>query len=133
MSEYRAISADWFRKADNNLLSIRNNIGAADVPWDIVCFDGQQAAEKYLKGFLVARGVLPPEIHDLVRLARLCAQHDAAFESLVPECGELTDLGFASRYPDLAHTPGEADGRRAAELAELIRNRVLARLADRNP
>ncbi len=133
MSEYRATPADWFRKADSNFLSIHNNVEAAEVPWDSVCFDGQQAAEKYLKGFLVACDVLPPKIHDLVRLARLCAQHDATFEALVSECGDLTDLGFASRYPDIVHRLGEAEGRRARQLAERVRDHVLARVAARKP
>lgn len=62
----------WFAKAENDLLSIENNVSAARVPWDIVTFHAQQAAEKYLKGFLVHRGSVPPKIHDLSRLLDLC-------------------------------------------------------------
>ncbi len=40
-------------KADHDLLNIDNNLSAARVPWDTVCFHAQQAAEKLLKAFIV--------------------------------------------------------------------------------
>jgi HEPN domain-containing protein len=46
----------WLDKAANDLLNIDNNVRSAAVPWDTVCFHAQQAAEKLLKGLLVARG-----------------------------------------------------------------------------
>ncbi len=33
-------------KAENDLLNIRNNLSAEQVPWDTVCFHAQQAAER---------------------------------------------------------------------------------------
>jgi HEPN domain-containing protein len=55
----------WFRKAEHDLLSAANNMASAETPWDHVCFNAQQAAEKYLKGFIVSRGGVPPKTHDL--------------------------------------------------------------------
>ena len=43
--------AAWLAKAANDYLAIQNNINAADVPWDVVCFHAQQCAEKILAGF----------------------------------------------------------------------------------
>ncbi|MFC1833890.1 HEPN domain-containing protein [Thermodesulfobacteriota bacterium] len=41
----------WLAKAENDLLNIRNNLSAAEVPWDTVCFHAQQTAERLLKTF----------------------------------------------------------------------------------
>lgn len=58
----------WFRKAENDLLVIRNNMASAEVPIDACCFHAQQAAEKYLKAYLVSKKVYFPKIHDLQAL-----------------------------------------------------------------
>ena len=34
---------------ENDLLNVRNNLAAQEIPWDTICFHSQQAAEKYLK------------------------------------------------------------------------------------
>lgn len=36
----------WPNKAANDYLAIQNNVNAANVPWDVVCFHAQQCAEK---------------------------------------------------------------------------------------
>jgi hypothetical protein len=56
MSSPESNFSAWLRKADHDLLNIQNNLAAKDIPWDTVCFHAQQAAEKVLKAFLVARG-----------------------------------------------------------------------------
>ena len=114
----------WFEKAEHDLLAIRNMVAGTEVPWDMVIFHAQQAAEKYLKGFLVARGEEVPKIHDLVTLLMRCSAHDATLATLKDDCERLTRWGWASRYPDTprargirganrhrrdcAHTPGHS-------------------------
>jgi hypothetical protein len=51
MSSPESNFSAWLRKADHDLLNIRNNLAAKDIPWDTVCFHAQQAAEKVLKAF----------------------------------------------------------------------------------
>jgi len=55
----------WIEKARSDLLNADNNLAARKVPYDTVCFHCQQAAEKLLKGFLVARGCEYPITHNL--------------------------------------------------------------------
>ena len=43
----------WFKKADNDILNIENNLKAENIPTDTVCFHSQQAIEKYMKGAMV--------------------------------------------------------------------------------
>ncbi len=66
MSARKTNYAAWIEKAEHDLLSIRNNLAADQVPWDVVCFHAQQAAEKLLKGFLVHGGRSARKTHDLV-------------------------------------------------------------------
>lgn len=68
MSSPESNFSAWLRKADHDLLNIQNNLAAKDIPWDTVCFHAQQAAEKVLKAFLVARGHDLSKTHDLVAL-----------------------------------------------------------------
>ena len=42
----------WFKKAENDLLAIKNNLAAENIPADTCCFHVQQAPEKYLKAYL---------------------------------------------------------------------------------
>ena len=50
----------WLRKAESDLLSADNNLSAAQIPFDVVCYHCQQATEKHLKALLVFLDVQPP-------------------------------------------------------------------------
>ncbi len=63
-----AIARQWLAKARNDLLNADNNLNAADIPFDTVCFHCQQAAEKVLKAYLVAQGKAYPTTHDLLHI-----------------------------------------------------------------
>jgi HEPN domain-containing protein len=40
----------WIKKADHDLQNIANNLAAANIPTDTLCFHAQQAIEKLFKG-----------------------------------------------------------------------------------
>jgi len=87
------------------------------------CFACQQTAEKLFKAFLLAHDVVPPKIHELVRLIELCAEHEADVAALEQAARTLDQYYIATRYPDLAkgkrpHTEEEAQ--EAIELGELV-------------
>ena len=58
----------WLRKAESDLLSADNNLGAVQIPFDVVCYHCQQGTEKHLKALLVFLDVQPPRTHDLLAL-----------------------------------------------------------------
>jgi len=118
----------WITRAENDLLNIRNNLAAKVTPWDTVCFHAQQAAEKALKAFLVARGETPPHTHDLVFLLSQCETYDATLGNLAQGCEQLTYYGVHSRYPDDIYEPQESEARELARLAEEIVASVRLRL-----
>ena len=111
----------WVRKAEHDLLDMRNNLAAEEVPWDMVCFHAQQAAEKMLKALQVFRGLEPPRTHDLVSLLAECVELDAGLSDLSTACELLTPYGVAVRYPLDTY-----------ELAERVHAAVLQRLPRRD-
>lgn len=133
MSNAESVYLAWFRKAEHDLLSIANNLASAEIPWDKVTFDAQQAAEKYLKGFLVHHGHPPPKSHDLIELLELCGKFGIDPAPLKRDCERLSQLGYASRYPDTPVEPTESDARAAAETARRVRSTILERVPPAAP
>jgi HEPN domain-containing protein len=128
MSGPEANYRGWVRKAEGDLLNIENNLTAARVPWDTVCFHAQQAAEKLLKGFLVFHGQTPPRIHDLIALLAACARIDPGLATLEADCAKLTDFAILARYPTGVAEPEAEDGHAAVAAARRIRATLLTGL-----
>ncbi len=118
---------EWVRKADSDLLCIRNNVAASEVPWDAVCFHAQQAAEKMLKAFLVFNLQTPKRVHDLLALLDACAAIEPGLAVLKPACERLNALGAEIRYPGAPELRAEVDGLQAASLAAEVRRTVIVR------
>jgi HEPN domain-containing protein len=123
-AEFRA----WRVKAEEDRLCIRNEMNAAQKPWGVICFHCQQAAEKYLKSFLVCRGVKPERTHDLAQLVDACAQLDATFSALRPACVKLSDFAVDTRYPGVPVEVEEQMAREAVEIADQICRTIHAKL-----
>lgn len=100
---------EWIRKAEADYkAAVALNRRRRDPLPDVVCYHCQQAAEKYLKAYLVAVHVTPPMIHDLWDLLGLCAGHDASLASLDPQAQLLNRYGVLIRYPGLDATVADA-------------------------
>jgi len=68
-------------------------------PLEIICHHCQQAAEKYLKSYLISQNEPVIKTHDLSFLAEICFKIDSEFESIIQSCEELTDFSISTRYP----------------------------------
>ena len=121
----------WFQKAEHDRATIRAVVAGDPPLWDIATFHAQQAAEKYLKGFIVARSGTVPKIHDLTTLLTLCCEYDSTFIALEEGSRTLTRLGWVSRYPESNDDTSEAEGRRAIELADEVCSAVRERVPKR--
>lgn len=119
-TNYRA----WLTKAEHDLLNIENNIQAARIPWDTVCFHAQQVAEKVLKGFLVYHRRKPEKTHNLVALLERCVAIDPTLNDLGEDCRDLTFFAVKTRYPGDVHTSKE-EGEAMIDAAYRVRSRVL--------
>ncbi len=66
MDENIKLANKWVQKAEADLLNADNNLNSENIPYDTVCFHCQQAAEKFLKAYLIANGRNYPLSHDLL-------------------------------------------------------------------
>lgn len=90
---------EWIRIAEMDFKSAEYLVKMYPVPIEIICFLCQQAAEKYLKSYLVLRKKTPPKIHDLNELCKLCIKLSEQFRVVADHCSELTVYGVQPRYP----------------------------------
>ena len=116
--EHEKIVRNWLELADKDLALAKHAAKTMyPVPYEIICFHCQQFAEKYLKGFLVSRGLEPPNIHDLVKLVYLCENEKPEFGKIKQKCVVLTQYGVQPRYPGGMQI-NEEDMNRALNFAE---------------
>jgi HEPN domain-containing protein len=115
----------WLEKSEHDRLDIRNNLAAAQAPWDIVCFHAQQMAEKCLKAHLVYHGKPVERTHDLIALLTTCIAVTPALSVLEEDCRSLNYYAVSVRYPDDLYEPGEPETRDKVAAAERIREAVL--------
>ncbi len=120
----------WIKKAESDLLVIKNNLAADEIPIDACCFHAQQAAEKYLKAYLVSKRINFPKIHDLQALLNLCIEINTAFNQLNDYAMRLSDYSIAPRYPDAFDDLTINDAENAQKDAIAIKDFVLKNFFD---
>jgi HEPN domain-containing protein len=116
----------WFDKGDGDLRTAKALLAMDDIPTSAIGFHAQQAAEKYLKGILVAKGIEPPYEHGLRRLRNLLQS-----VSLPPHV-PASHFAVLERYPkrdDLtSEEPPRSDVELAIQYAERLRHATLRQL-----
>ena len=120
MNAERDLARQWLAKAENDLLNADNNLKSEIVPYDTVCFHCQQAAEKLLKAYLVARGVPPPFTHDLLLLLEKIIPYCPDTETLRDDLALLMPYAVGVRYPDELFLPTQEDAREARQAAQHV-------------
>jgi HEPN domain-containing protein len=116
----------WLRKSQSDLDSTGLCL-ASGKALDVACFHAQQAAEKCLKAFLVARGIEFPFVHNIEKLVELCAREEPAFSALKTIGQSLTPFAVELRY-DEEFWPAIETAREAFDAAVTIRQLVVDRL-----
>lgn len=124
MSGPADLARGWFRKGDSDLAAARL-VAAGAGPYDTACFHAQQAAEKYLKGFLALAGQPFPFTHNLEELERRCAVVSPSPDFAGIDLTQLTPYAVQLRY-DAGFWPDQATAQEALDLAERTRAAVLA-------
>jgi HEPN domain-containing protein len=118
----------WIKIAERDLLTAKQGLEADEVITDTVCFHCQQAAEKYLKAFLVKNQIEFSKTHNLMTLLNLCATVDRSFKEELSDTDDLTDYAVEIRYPDDWYEPTGEETKQAYELALKVKEFVLKRL-----
>jgi HEPN domain-containing protein len=93
------IVREWFAKADEDFEFARINFEEGKSFFAQICFHFQQAAEKYLKCYVIAHELKFLKIHDLPLLLKICLSKDTSFEQLREDCEYLTTFYVDTRYP----------------------------------
>lgn len=118
MNGNREAAEGWLRKAESDLanadLCLNNNTAL-----DAACFHCQQAAEKGLKAWLMARDQPFPFRHNLEELIGLCAAHEPRFSELLADAAALTPYATRLRY-DADFWPTVEQARTALQQARRI-------------
>jgi HEPN domain-containing protein len=114
----------WLDKGDSDLRSARVLLHATPPELDVVCFHSQQAAEKYLKGFLAYHREDPPRTHDLTVLIDLGRQFDKSLSALYDAAEMLNPFAVHIRYPFVEDPPDEDEAVDAVQSAAYIRGHV---------
>ena len=125
MSEKIDVVKQWIEKADHDL-------GTAQVTYlylpkyrDTIAFHCQQAAEKYLKGFLLFLDISFSRQHSLNYLLGLLSQKIEIPDELFDDASELEDFAVDIRYPDTSVELSDDEIQQAFKVAKLIRAFVI--------
>lgn len=124
-----SIVQEWIEKADEDFEFALVNLEEGKPFIAQICFHFQQAAEKYVKGYIVAKDLEFRKTHDLSMLLSICISENASFEALGEECEYLNTFYVESRYP--VHWPTDfsrTEAQKAAQAAEKIRSLVKKQL-----
>ena len=84
-----------------------------------VCFHFHQAAEKYLKAFIVAHELEFRPVHNLIELLAICRKKNHSIAALEDACYYLNPFYIDTRYP--VHWPTHYDKDIAAKAEEAAR------------
>lgn len=118
-----------FIKGWNDLDSARNLMGVKRPATDVICFHCQQAAEKFLKAWLVLNGVQPPKTHNLTEIINICVKIDPDL-SQISHVDALTPYAVEVRYADDFYLPPIEETLNALNLANQAEAFIKGKLED---
>jgi len=122
------IIKEWFAKADQDLGTAK--LIATHIPEyiDTVCFHCQQAAEKYLKAYLIQLEIEFPKTHQLGKLLDLISSKENISEEEYDKAEYLEAYAVEIRYPFARYTPTGVDTDTSIEYAEFFRKLIAGKL-----
>ena len=115
--------------ADRDLSALRGMADPLVFAAEIAGFHAQQAAEKFLKAWLVLRGEPYPYTHSLARLLKLLQEKEATAGKF-RELNEYTAYAVQLRYEAFEDEAAPIDRREAVRRLEALRREVRRRLPD---
>ena len=117
----REIIREWLSKAKEDFDFAVMNLEEGKNFFPQICFHFQQAAEKYLKAFIIAQDLEFRKIHDLPMLLNICGAKDPSLLELEADCQFLNAFYVDTRYP--VHWPtnfSQEESQKAFESAKRI-------------
>lgn len=125
----REIYDKWIRRANEDL-AVAEQLLADKVPYfGSIGFHSQQAAEKFLKAFLVWHEIEFPKTHDVGQLLKLAEIKDKALSESLQQILILTDYGVDARYPADLPDLTSTEAYQAVGLAKQTKDAILKSLS----
>lgn len=118
----------WLQKADDDFKFAEYTLRDTEY-YSYACFHFQQAAEKYLKAFIIAKELPFTKTHILAALLKTCKESGYQFDSLLDAANFLDGCYIDTRYP--VHLPSGYDkGKtlKANDAADKVRSAVMSAL-----
>jgi HEPN domain-containing protein len=121
----RELVRQWLAKAEQDF-GLAEHLVAESSPYLLaVGFHAQQAAEKFVKAFLVHHQCAFPKTHDIDQLLDRAATVDWVFAESLRAAVTLNPYAVDERYPGDYPDVTESDATEALALARLVRDAVL--------
>ena len=121
-------TCEWVQKADSDFKTAEHLFQSGPAFAEGAAFHSQQAAEKYLKAFLVWHQIEFPKTHDIEALLKLAGEADKKIPEILREAIILTPYGVDYRYPGDYPEVSRTDAERAFQSAERVRAEIRNRL-----
>lgn len=115
----RKAAEEWLRYARGNLARAKQD-KPEESPWEYMCFDAQQAAEKAIKAVLVLRGIEFPKTHVISELLGLLHAAGEEIPDEIWKADALSDYATHARYPGSEQLVTQEDYRDAVVMAERV-------------
>ncbi|MEM5830448.1 MAG: HEPN domain-containing protein [Candidatus Aenigmatarchaeota archaeon] len=127
---------DFLEIAEDNLIIAKKNF--EDKIYRSACFWAQQAAELFIKAYMVEKEIFDPKkhiTHDLFFLIKECSKKDKDFEKLFDferELAMLSKFATTTRYviKEIKRI-SEQEAKEAIEIAEKVKEFVMNKLKEK--
>ena len=125
----RGIVQEWIEKAEEDFEFARINLEEGKRFFAQICFHFHQAAEKYLKAYVVANELEFRKIHDLPLLLRICSSKDSSLDILRDPCEYLNAFYLETKYPvhwptNFSYEEAEKALRAADQVRSVIKEKI---------
>jgi HEPN domain-containing protein len=121
---------EWLKKAELDLKAAKILLDAEGDDYFTCAFHCQQAAEKFLKSYLVRHQVEFRKAHDLDELLKLTDSVDPHLRDEVGSCIWLTPYGVEFRYPGEYPVVDHNTAEKAYKESETVKGGVMKRLGE---
>ena len=116
-----AVIREWVAKAENDLKNAAHTLKLGeDCPTDTVSFHAQQCVEKYLKAYLVLKGIDFSKTHDVGKLVTLLPEA-VRLGLTVEEQRRLTSYATVTRYPGDYEPISLSEAKQAVRISRRVR------------
>ena len=127
------VVVEWFKKVDEDF-NFANSVIEDSSFYAQICFHFHQAAEKYLKTYIIAFDLEFKKIHDLPVLLQVCTVIDSKLHSIIDDTKFLNRFYIDTRYP--VHWPSrysKEEALKAKKASENIHKTIKGALKSISP